>query len=65
MVIVDLLPKTFAERGVGHIFDNLKTTTMQKNTRLSLTCLKRNVIHPLNETDENMNSDDFQNVSPN
>ena len=24
-VIVDLLPKTFTERGVGHIYDNLKT----------------------------------------
>ena len=24
-VIVDLLPETFTERGVGHILDNLKT----------------------------------------
>ena len=69
LVIVDLLPKTFAERGVGHIFDNLKTTTMQENTRLSLTYsrvwtkLQREMSS--SEWNENMNSDDFQNVSPN
>lgn len=61
---MDPLPKTFAERGVGHIFDNLKTTTMQKKHQVKPYMFKEKC-HPLNETDENMNSDDFQIVSPN
>ena len=33
---MDLLPKTFTERGVGHILDNLETTTKKKKSEKSL-----------------------------
>lgn len=35
-IIVDLLPKTFTERGVGHILDNLETTTTTKTSEKTL-----------------------------
>jgi len=33
---VDLLPKTFTERGVSHIYDNLKTKTKTKTSEKTL-----------------------------